>query len=90
MWSIIWIFIFIILATYLVISIMHMLGHALASNVFKAGMREASFGFGPKLFRLFKTKVLYRIPLIYCEDISFILSLKPFGGNEYRDGSDNG
>jgi membrane-associated protease RseP (regulator of RpoE activity) len=50
------------LVLYLVLVVFHMLGHLLASRALNIGIEVASFGIGPKLFRLWRTKLLMRIP----------------------------
>jgi regulator of sigma E protease len=48
-----------------------MLGHIVASRSLNIGIEVASFGIGPKLFQLWRSKLLMRIPLIYCEKVVF-------------------
>lgn len=66
---VVWFFLSIII--YLALALFHMLGHILSSKLLNAGLKESSYGIGPKLFRFFKTKLLFRIPIIYCEEHIF-------------------
>ena len=54
----------------------HMLGHLFSSKVLKAKLEESTYGIGPKLFRFFKTNLLFRIPIIYCEEHVFEIGTK--------------
>jgi hypothetical protein len=47
------------LISYLVLVAFHMLGHLLTSRVLNIGIEVASFGVGPKLFQLWRTKLLW-------------------------------
>lgn len=65
----VWFFLSIII--YLALVIFHMLGHLLSSKLLKAKLEESSYGIGPKLFRFLNTKLLFRIPIVYCEEHVF-------------------
>jgi regulator of sigma E protease len=57
--------------TYVILVAFHMLAHLFASRLLKVDIGTASFGFGPKILKIWRTKLMMRIPLIYCEEINF-------------------
>ena len=65
------IWIFLSLFSYLALVILHMLGHLLAARVLNVGMESAFFGIGPRLFKLWRTKLVMRIPVVHCEELIF-------------------
>lgn len=65
---------------YFVLVFFHMLGHLICSNLLKAKIEEFSYGIGPKLFRFLSTRLVFRIPIVYCEEHLFKISAS--GSNE--------
>jgi regulator of sigma E protease len=65
------IWIFLSLFFYLVLVLIHMLSHLLAARALNIRMEAAFFGIGPRLFKLWRTKLVMRIPIIHCEELIF-------------------
>ena len=53
-----------------------MLGHLLAARVLNVNVEAAFFGIGPRLFKLWRTKLVMRIPVVHCEEFIFEQSPK--------------